>query len=50
MKFDQSLLNIKIHGVSLDRIGHNCKDTFFKFVRVRINEYLNLDQHAKYIL
>ena len=50
MKFDQSLLNIKINNVSLDRIGHNCKDTFFKFVGVRLDEYLNWDQHTKYIL
>ena len=28
----------------------NCKDTFFKFVGVRLDEYLNWDQHTKYIL
>ena len=50
MKFDQTLLNIKINDVPLDRIGHNCKDTFFKFVGVRLDEYLNWDQHTKYIL
>ena len=49
MKFHQTLLNIKINDVSLDRIGYNCKDTYFKFVGVRLDEYLNWDQHIKYI-
>ena len=49
MKFGQTLINLKINDVSLDRIGYNCKDTFFKFVGVRLDEYLNWDQHIKYI-
>ena len=49
MTFDQNTFDIKINNVSLERIGNNCKNTYFKFVGVRLDEFLNWNQHIKHI-
>ena len=49
MRFDQNTFDIKINNISLERIGNNCKDTYFKFVGVRLDEFLNWNQHVKHI-
>ena len=42
-------LNIKIENNIIERVGSGCKDTSFKFVGVHLDEFLNWEQHTKYV-
>ena len=40
MHVDFSQLNLQIGNEKIERIGDNCKDKFFKFVGIRLDEHL----------
>ena len=46
---DQGNLNLQIDGKSVDKIGNNCKDKYFKFVGHVLDENLTWEGHLEHI-
>jgi hypothetical protein len=44
-----SELDLKIDGENIERIGENCKDKYFKFVGLFLDEHLTWNYHAQHI-
>ena len=42
-------LNLKIDGKNIDRIGMDCQDKYFKYVGIKLDEFLNWDFHIKHV-
>lgn len=49
MPLDVNMCKLKIGNELIDRIGLNCKDKYFKFVGVRLDEYLTWDYHIDHV-
>ena len=48
-KIDFNQLTLKIASESIERIGKGCKSTFFKFVGIHLDEFLDWDYHIKHV-
>ena len=42
-------LSLTIDNTEIERIGNDCKDNYFKFVGVRIDEFLHWKDHFNYV-
>ena len=49
MKVDFSNLKLSIGNEKIDRIGNNCKESFFKFVGHRLDEFLSWNPQISHI-
>ena len=49
MSVDFSDLKLEIDNDNIERIGEDCKEKYFKFVRLHLDEFHTLNQHAKYV-
>ena len=49
MSVDFSDLNLEIDNDNIERIGEDCKEKYFKFVGLHLDEFLTWDHHAKYV-
>ena len=49
MHVDFSRLSLKIGDENIDRIGDNCKDKFFKFVGIRLDEHLTWTHQINHV-
>ena len=47
MKVDFSDLTLEIDNCPIDRIGEGCKENSFKFVGIKIDEYLQFKEHIR---
>ena len=50
MKVDFTKYSLKIGQDAIDRIGHGCKETSFKFVGHVIDEFLEWNDHIKHVV
>jgi hypothetical protein len=41
--------DLKIENTSIERIGTSCKEKYFKYVGIRIDEFLTWEFHKKYV-
>ena len=48
-KVDFNSLKLKIGSNCIDRIGKECETSFFKFVGIRLDEFLEWDQHISHV-
>ena len=48
-KVDFSTLNLKIGNEKIERIGNGCKETCFKFVGIRLDEFLTWDNQISHV-
>ena len=46
---DFTNLEIKLDGKSIDRIGEDCKDNYFKFVGIKLDEHLTWCHHLNHV-
>ena len=49
MHVDFSQLNLQIGNEKIERIGDDCKDNFFKFVGIRLDEHLTWSHQINHI-
>ena len=42
--------SLQLDGKNVDRIGHKCKETSFKFVGHHLDEFLTWDAHIKHVI
>ena len=49
MEFDENICNVKIGDHKLERIGNSCKDKFYKFVGIKLDEFLGWDYHISHV-
>ena len=49
MAVDFSQLILKIGDEVIERIGTNCKETYFKFVGHRLDEFLTWQYHINHV-
>ena len=48
MNISSNLPDVRIGGVGINRIGEDCKEKFFKFVGLHLDEHLSWDYpHSK---
>ena len=49
MHFDVNVCKLKIGSENLVRIGENCKDKYFKFVGLKIDEFITWDHQISHV-
>jgi len=49
MHFDENAFNLKIGTEHLKRVGDNCKDKYFKFVGIKLDEHLTWDHQISHV-
>ena len=49
MKVDFSNINLHIGQEKIERIGDSCKDKFFKFVGIRLDEHLSWAHQIRHV-
>jgi len=49
IKVDFKDLNLKIGNDPIERIGKDCPSTYFKFVGIRLDEFLDWDAHISHV-
>ena len=49
MNFDPERHALKIGGEYIERIGIGCTEEYFKFVGIRLDEFLTFEHHAKHV-
>ena len=49
MHFDENAFKLKIGTEQLKRVGDNCKDKFFKFVGIKLDEHLTWDHQISHV-
>ena len=49
MHFDPENCKLKIGNEILERIGTDCTNKYFKFVGLKIDEFLNWDYHIEHV-
>jgi hypothetical protein len=49
MPFSPEKYSLKIGNESIERIGQGCKEKFFKFVGMRLDEFLTWEFHIKHV-
>ena len=50
MHFDKTVCKLKIGDENLMRIGENCKDKYFKFVGLKLDEFISWDHQISHVL
>ena len=46
---DFTNLEMNLDGKSIDRIGEDCKDNYFKFVGIKLDEHLTWCHHLNHV-
>ena len=49
MEISPEIQKLKIGNEYIERIEKGCKEEFFKFVGIRLDEFLTWDYHSKHI-
>ena len=49
IKLDENICRLKIGTECPTRIGGNCTEKFYKFVGIKLDEFLNWDHHIKHV-
>lgn len=49
MNIDQHNIQLKSDNVILERIGNDCKTKYYKFVGIRLDEFIAWDQHIDFV-
>ena len=49
MPMDADKCKIKIDNEELERIGRDCKNTYFKFVGIKLDEFLTFEHHIDHV-